>query len=65
MRLFNIGLDEHKKDVENALKEERIRRRHVKQAIWMHNSNEAINRDKRGKYELPHAYDDVIGPGRH
>ena len=29
------------------------RRRHVKEAIWIRNTNAAINRDK-GNYELPH-----------
>ena len=35
------------------------RRRHVKEAVWIHKTKAAKNRDD-GNYELPHVYDDVI-----
>ena len=38
------------------------RKRHVREAIWIRRTKNAINRDD-GNYDLPHVYDVIILPG--
>ena len=43
-------------------RESNKRKRHVREAIWIRRTENAINRDD-GNYDLPHVYDVVIRSG--